>query len=94
MKNMPSNTFVIYNGIVCSGFKNATQKNGIWNLEKQYNAKIYEILQSEKITNVHFFNLMENTDFELKDFTDVQHTCIHGNVKFTKLISEILQKIH
>ena len=94
MKNMPSNTFVIYNGIVCPGFKNATQKNGIWNLEKQYNAKISIILLSEKITNVHFFNLMENTDFELKDFTDVQHTCIHGNVKFTKLISEILQKIH
>lgn len=37
---------------------------------------------------------MENTDFELKDFTDVQHNCVHGNAKFTKLISEILQKIH
>jgi hypothetical protein len=53
-----------------------------------------EFLKAENITNVQFFNLMENTDFELKDFTDVQHTCIHGNAKFTKLISEILQKIH
>jgi len=94
LKSMPSNTFMLYNGIVCPGFKNATQKNGIWNLEKQYNAKISEFLKAENITNVHFFNLMENTDFELKDFTDVQHTCIHGNAKFTKLISEILQKIH
>ena len=93
MKNMPSNTFVIYNGVVCPEFKNATQKNGIWNLEKQYNAKISEIIQTEQITNVHFFNLIENTDLESSDFTDIQHTCIHGNVKFTKLIAQILQSI-
>ena len=93
MKNMPSNTFVLYNGVVCPEFKNATQKNGIWNLEKQYNAKISEIIQTEKITNVHFFNLIENTDLESSDFTDIQHTCIHGNVKFTKLIARLLQNI-
>lgn len=91
MKNMPSNTFVLYNGIVCPGFKTATQKNGIWNLETQYNAKIIEIIKTEKIDNVHFFNLIENSDFETSDFTDIQHTCIHGNIKFTKLIAKLLQ---
>ena len=74
----------------CPGFKKATQKNGIWNLEKQYNAKISELIQKEKMTNVRFFNLIDNTDFETSDFTDIQHTCIHGNVKFTKLISQLL----
>lgn len=91
MKNMPSNTFVLYNGIVCPGFKTATQKNGIWNLETQYNAKIIEIIKTEKIDNVQFFNLIENSDFETSDFTDIQHTCIHGNIKFTKLIANLLQ---
>jgi hypothetical protein len=91
MKNMPSNNFVLYNGVVCPGFKTATQKNGIWNLEKKYNDKVFEIIKAEKITNVHFFNLIENTNFETSDFTDIQHTCIHGNVKFTKLIAQILQ---
>ena len=94
LKNMSSNTFLLYNGIVCPGFKDATQKNGIWNLEKQYNAIISNFIKSEKITNVHFFNLIENTGFELTDFTDVQHTCIHGNAKFTRIISDIVQKIH
>jgi hypothetical protein len=90
MKSMPSNTFILYNGIVCPGFKKATQKNGIWNLEKQYNAKISELIKKEKMTNVRFFNLIDNTDFETSDFTDIQHTCIHGNTKFTKLISQLL----
>ncbi len=37
---------------------------------------------------------LKNTGFELTDFTDVQHTCIHGNAKFTRIISDILQKTH
>lgn len=55
MKNMPSNTFILYNGIVCPGFKKATQKKWHLELRKTIQRQNFRINKKRKNDQFAFF---------------------------------------
>lgn len=80
----------IYDGPVTNAFRAAAKKNGIYDLEANFD-KIMQT-QTQNYKNIKFISFLDNKSIPDECFYDPQHLCETGVPIFTKIIAENIKK--